>query len=325
VKRQQKQVVVIGGGTGTSVVLAGLKHFPLDLTAVVPVTDDGGSTGRLRDEFGFLPVGDARQCLAALSTDGDDFRQLLLYRFDRCQGLKGHNLGNLILTALEDLLGSEPAALTAAAKIFRLKGRVLPVSLKLVKLVAEYGSGKTIKSEHQIEVNHLNGDRIIKLATEPVARVNPEVKQAILAADLITIGPGDLYDSLMANLVIKGMPLALRKTKAKLVHIVNLMTLNSQTSDMSAKDHLKVIEDYLGRSIDWIIINKQPIPKSIKQAYGRYGEFPVKDDLGQDQRVIRRRLLAGGIFQKPKGDTLKRSLLRHDSVKLAKTLVNLLK
>lgn len=331
-----KKVVVIGGGTGTSIVLSGLKKytcdsdcndFCLNLTAVVPVTDDGGSTGRLRDEFGFLPVGDARQCLAALSAKEDElFRQLLLYRFSRGQGLKGHNLGNLILTALEDLLDSEPQALQAASKIFRLKGRVLPVSLDLVKLVAEYKSGQKIVSEHKIEETQLKkGDQIVKMSTQPKAKINPRVQKAIEAADLITLGPGDLFNSVIANLVIKGMPAVLRKTQAQLVYIVNLMTLNSQTREMTAREHVSQIEKYLGRKIDRIIINNQPISKDILKSYQKLHEYPVVDDLGSDKRVIRRKLLAKAPFVKPKADILKRSLLRHGPEKLADILISLLK
>jgi uncharacterized cofD-like protein len=331
-----KKVVVIGGGTGTSIVLSGLKKytcgsdcnsFCLDLTAVVPVTDDGGSTGRLRDEFGFLPVGDARQCLAALSAKEDElFRQLLLYRFSKGQGLKGHNLGNLILTALVDLLDSEPQALQAASKIFRLKGRVLPVSLDLVKLVAEYKSGRKIVSEHKIEETQLKkGDQIIKMFTLPKAKINPRVQKAIETADLITLGPGDLFNSVIANLVIKGMPAVLRKTRAQLVYIVNLMTLNSQTREMTASDHVEQVEKYLGRKIDRIIINNQPISKDILKSYQKLHEYPVKDDLAKDKRVIREKLLASSPFVKPKGDVLKRSLLRHSPEKLADILISLLK
>ncbi|MFC1627247.1 uridine diphosphate-N-acetylglucosamine-binding protein YvcK [Patescibacteria group bacterium] len=323
--KQEKKIVVIGGGTGSSVLLSGLKQYPVDLTAIVPVTDDGGSTGRLRDEFGFLPVGDMRQCLAALASENGLLRQLLLYRFTKGKGLKGHNLGNLILTGLEDIVGSEPEAIIQAAKIFRLKGRVLPISKDLVKLVAEYSSGKKTVSEHKIEVYQLKKDeKISKLYTQPKANINPQAEEAIEQADLIVLAPGDLYNSIIANLVISGTKEAILKSKAKLIYAVNLMTLNSQTHQFSASDHVKELEKYLTKSLDYILLNQQPIPQDILKAYQKHDEYPVDDDLGNDQRVLRKNLIANSAFKKPKSDSLKRSLLRHDSEKLAKEIISLI-
>lgn len=319
-----KKIVVIGGGTGSFVLLSGLKEYPVELTAIVPVTDDGGSTGRLRDEFGFLPVGDMRQCLAALAANNGMLRPLLLYRFDKGKGLAGHNLGNLILTALEDMVGSEPEAVAQAASLFRLKGKVYPVSKKLVKLVAEYSSGKTITSEHKIEDYKLKpSEKIIKLYTNPKTRVNQLAAEAIRQADLIILAPGDLYNSIIANLVIGGMKQALKTSKARLAYIVNLMTLNSQTHGFTAKDHVGEIEKYAGRKIDYILVNNQSIAESFKRIYRKFDEYPVVDDLGDDERAIRKPLLSQLTFEKPKSDNLKRSLLRHDHKKLAQIIINL--
>jgi len=321
-----KKIVVIGGGTGSFVLLSGLKEYPVELTAIVPVTDDGGSTGRLRDEFGFLPVGDMRQCLAALAKENGLLRKLLLHRFAKGEGLEGHNVGNLILTALEELTGGEPEAIAQAAKIFRLKGKVLPISNQLVKLAAEYSDGETIISEHKIETHRLEkNEKIIKLYTIPQAKINPDAAQAINAADLIIFAPGDLYNSIIADLVINGAKQAIISSPAKLLYIVNLMTLNSQTNYFSARDHVQELEKYAGRILNYILVNNQPIPKSIQQAYQLEAEYPVVDDLASDPRVIRQPLLAGTKFQKPKSDQLKRSLLRHNSVKLAKTIISLFK
>ncbi|MFH0943063.1 MAG: gluconeogenesis factor YvcK family protein [Candidatus Beckwithbacteria bacterium] len=323
---QSKKVVVIGGGTGSFVLLSGLKEYPLDLTAIVPVTDDGGSTGRLRDEFGFLPVGDMRQCLAALAKENGLLRKLLLHRFNKGQGLKGHNLGNLILTGLEELAGSEPEAIAQAAKIFRLKGQVLPISNQLVKLAAEYSDGLTIKSEHKIETHRLlKNERITNLYTLPRAKINPEAEKAVASADLIILAPGDLYNSIIANLVITGTVEALKKSSAKLVYILNLMTLNSQTNYFTASDHVSELEKYLGKSLDHILVNNSPIPLEIKNVYAKEAEYPVVDDLKTDRRVIRKPLIAETLFEKPKSDTLKRSLLRHDPDKLAQAIISLLK
>ncbi len=324
--KRQKKLVVIGGGTGSFVLLSGLKKHPVDLTAIVPVTDDGGSTGRLRDEFGFLPVGDMRQCLAALAPDNSYLRKLLVYRFDKGKGLKGHNFGNLLLTALGELVGSQPEAVSQAARIFRLKGNVMPISNKLVKLTAKYSTGKVITSEHKIETHHLKkGESITKLTTTPKATINPDAQNAIKKADLIILAPGDLFNSLIANLIIGGTTKAIKNSKAKLVYVVNLMTLNSQTHQFSAKDHLKTLESYLPKPIDHLIINNQRLPNKIINAYQKLEEYPVKDDLTNEPRVIRKALLANSAYKKSKSDSLKRSLLRHDSNRLAKEIIKLIK
>jgi uncharacterized cofD-like protein len=322
---KKNKIVVIGGGTGSFVLLSGLKEYPVELTAIVPVTDDGGSSGRLRDEFGFLPVGDMRQCLAALAPENGQLRKLLLYRFDKGKGLQGHNLGNLLLTALEDMVGSEPEAIAQAAKVFRLKGKVLPVSKKLVKLAAQYSSGKTIISEHKIETHRLTqGEKITRLYTVPRARINPKAAAAIKQADLVILAPGDLYNSIIANLVINGAKAAIKASKAKLVYVVNLMTLNSQTHGYTASDHLQELEKYLGKKVNHILINSQAIPSAILKAYQKQEEYPVQDDFGPEPRAIRQPLIAGSAYRKPKSDKLKRSLLRHNPQKLAKAIINLI-
>lgn len=309
-------------------VLSGLKQYPLDLTAVVAVSDSGGSTGRLRSEFGFLPVGDIRQCLAALSQeDRDDYiRQLLLYRFSKGKGLKGHNLGNLLLTALTDLAGAEAKAIEIASRIFRLKGRVFPVSLKKVDLVALYENGEKIIGEHKIdEPIHKGGKKIVKLTSLEYSKVYAKAKEAILKADLIVFCPGDLYTSLLPNLIIKGMRKTLKETKASLIYFVNLMTRYSQTHNFSAKDHVEMIEQYSGRRIDKIFINNKKIPVSILKIYQKEKGYPVEDDLRNDPRVIRKDFLNSQLILKLKGDDLQRSLVRHDSKKVAKAIFELLK
>jgi uncharacterized cofD-like protein len=324
-----RSAIIIGGGTGSFIVLSGLKHYPVQLSALITVTDDGGSTGRLRDEFGFLPAGDMRQCIVALAdenTANNALRKLLLYRFDQGEpGLIGHNLGNLILTALEDLAGSETGGLKLASKIFKLKGEIHPISLDLVKLGAKYKSGKTIISEHLIEEHNLaEGNRITKLFTKPKAKINPQAKKTISRADFIILGPGDLYGSTIANLVIQGVPQAIQQSSAKIIYILNLMTLKSQTHKYTAKDHLQEIEKYLGRKVDYILVNSQSIPAKIIKKYAQMDEHPIKDNLGSNSRVIRRKLLAKTKIQKSQSDLVKRSFLRHDSQKLAQIIFQLI-
>jgi uncharacterized cofD-like protein len=326
--KTKPNIVVIGGGTGSFVVLSGLKKYPVNITAIVSVTDSGGSTGRLRTEFGFLPVGDMRQCLAALAGEQGDIRNLLLYRFSKGKGLKGHNLGNLILTALTDFYDSEPKALAAAASIFNLKGIILPVTTANIQLKAEYKNGLSVLGEHEIdEPSHKGGLKIKKLSTEPRAEIYYKSSQAVLHADLVIFGPGDLYTSILPNLILKGVKKIFKQTKAKLVYVVNLMTRYSQTPDFTALDHVQEIERYLGRELDTVLINNAVIPSKFLNLYKKEKGFPVKDDLSQTEnyRIIRKNFLSTALVKKLKGDSLQRSYLRHDSVKLAKTIVKLLK
>lgn len=328
--KKKSKVVVVGGGTGSFVVLSGLRNYNLDLTAVVSVTDSGGSTGRLRTEFGFLPVGDMRQCLAALALNGKDnyIRRLLLYRFDKGRGLKGHNLGNLILTSLTDLTGSEPKAIEIAANIFRLKGKTLPITSKNIQLAAFYEDGSKVIGEHEIdEPKHQGAKKIIKLTTKPKAFIYSEAKKAILEADLIILGPGDLYTSILPNLIIGGVKKTFLQTKARIVYIVNLMTRYSQTHLFSSQDHLNEIEKYLGRKVDYVLINNGKIPASILRLYKKEKGYPVLNDLVKKPsfKIIKENFLAPKMVIKQKEDILKRSYLRHDSNKLAKTIASLLR
>jgi len=325
---KKPKIVVIGGGTGSFVVLSGLKKYPVELTAVVTVADSGGSTGRLRTEFGFLPVGDIRQCLAALAKENKQqyIHQLLLYRFSKGTGLKGHNLGNLILTALTDMVGSEPKAIEIASRIFRLKGNVFPVSLNKVDLVAEYEDGSRLVGEHKLdEPKHKGGKRIVKLGFTKPAHLYPKVREALSEADLIVFCPGDLYASLLPNLIVKGMKNTLVKANAPLIYITNLMTRYSQTDNYSAADHVREVEKYAGRKLDKILINNRPIPKKIIEFYKKEKGSPVRDDLGNDLRVLRKDVLNKKLVVKKKGDVVERSLVRHHSQKLAKELVKLIK
>lgn len=323
------KIVVIGGGTGSFIVLTGLRKYKVDLTAVVSVTDSGGSTGRLRSEFGFLPVGDMRQCLAALAlSNGDDYiKKLLLYRFSKGKGLKGHNLGNLILTALTDLTGLETKAVEIAAKIFRLQGKVLPVTTTNVQLKAEYEDGKVIVGEHKIdEPKYISGKRIIKLTTSQKAKIYDKTRESILAADLIILGPGDLYTSILPNLIVDGVRQVLKIKQQKIVYIVNLMTRYSQTPGFTALDHLKEIKTYLGFCPAVILINNGTIPLKILKLYRLEKSYPVRDDLINinGSLVIRKNLVKPTLIHKHKSDVLQRSFLRHDSEKLAKILMTLL-
>src|SRR3990167_1058978 len=212
-----KKVVVIGGGTGVFTVLSGLKEYEYELSAIVTMADDGGSTGILREEFGILPPGDIRRALVALSTsDNKILSDLFNYRFKEGAGLRGHNFGNLLLTALERITGSFSSAIAEAGKILSVEGTVIPVTLEKSRLMAELENGKIIKGEMNIDIPSHDGHlKIKRVWLEPNANLNAEAKRALLEADAIVLGPGDLYTSLMPNLLIKGFREALRASKAK--------------------------------------------------------------------------------------------------------------
>ncbi len=324
------KITVIGGGTGTSVVLSSLKQLSgLDLSAVVAVSDSGGSTGRLRDEFGFLAVGDIRQCLAAL-TKGEleaEMRSLLLYRFTQGQGLKGHNLGNLILTALEDMTHSPGKAISTAAEIFRVRGSVYPITEASIDLKIIYKDGQTKIGEHLLDERHLGAKKIDKIELSAPCQIYPQAAAAIKQADLVVLGPGDLYASLLPNSLATGFESALANNQGLFVYMVNLMTHFSQTNQMTASDHVQEVSCYCGRQPDVVVINNGLIPDEILQAYHKNHEYPVKDDLPDDQadfQVIRADLVDTVQVKTQAADEVPRSLLRHDANKTAQVIKQIL-
>lgn len=326
-----KRIVVIGGGTGTFVVLSGLKKYPVDLSAVVSMADSGGSNKIIRDEFGLLPSSDVRQCLVALADDTfvaqKTLRKLFMYRFAKGFGTKGHTFGNLFLAALSDITGNQAEAIRQAGKILRIKGRVVPVSMAKTNLVAKYENGFLVKGEHEIDEPNFDGRlHIKKLSLIPRVSISDGAARVINGANLIVLGPGDLYTSVLANIVVSGVPKALQKTKAKLVYIVNLVTKKGQTFGFGAKDHVSEIEKYIGRKLDYLIFNSGKLPTIIVRKYQKENEHPVVDDLGVNgnRKIIKADLLAREEVKKVSGDVLKRSLIRHDPKKLAKVLVRLL-
>jgi len=320
------KVVIMGGGTGTFPVISAFQKLDADISTVIAVSDSGGSTGRIRDEFGFQPVGDLRQSLAALAEKGNEewIKKILLYRFDKGEGLKGHNLGNLLLTALQDMTGDTTQALEIAEKIFRIEGTVIPVTREVVGLQINYEDGTSIIGEHTLDEPTAEPKKISNVALVPHAPMNPQAATAIEVAAVIVIGPGDYYASLMSTLVAEGTQAAFAKTKAKIMYVVNLMTRWTQTQNMTAQDHVVGIEAAIGRSVDLILVNTQPIPESAQSLYAKEREFPVTDDLGSDPRVIRRPIISDEVVEKIAYDTAHRSLLRHDSHKLELVLAEVL-
>ncbi len=317
----------MGGGTGTFPVITALKRLNASVSTVVCVSDSGGSTGRIRDEFGFQPVGDLRQSLAAMAeSEGQEWiKRILLYRFAKGEGLKGHNLGNLILTALQDMTGDTTRALEIAEKVFRIDGSVIPVTQDLVNLEIHYADGTVQIGEHILDETPTQPRRVTHVSLVPSAPINPSAAHDIKEADLIVIGPGDYYASVQAVLVAKGLGKAVNSSAGKVVYMMNLMTRLTQTPDMTASEHLAGIEKSIGQKVDIVVVNNQPIPPETLEVYAHEGEFPVEDDLGDDPRVIRTPLISDELVAKVAYDTAHRSLLRHDTQKVEQVLARILK
>lgn len=329
-KSKFPHVVCIGGGTGTFVALKGLKEHQVDLTAIVSMADSGGSNKRIRDEFGLLPTSDIRQCFVALSDDNGSaglMRKLFMYRFEKGAGIAGMTFGNLYFAALSDILGSQAEAIRQTRKVLRIKGKVIPVSYTDTNLSARYEDGSMVTEEHLIdEPNHDGTLKIQDVFLSPKAKASNEALDAIGEANLIVLGPGDLYTSLIPNLLVDGIPKALGKTRATIVYVLNLMTKYGQTYQYSASDHMHALWRYIGKRIDAVIVNTGTIPMRALNVYAKSHEVPVIDDLinKEPYTVYRAPLVGDTIMTKSKSDALVRSLIRHDSTKLAKLLVSLL-
>lgn len=309
-----KKVVVIGGGTGVFSVLTGLKKYPYVLSAVVSMSDDGGSTGVLREEFGTLPPGDIRRALVALSaTDNKIVSELFNYRFKSKGTLSGHSLGNLLLTALEKITGSFDQAVKEAVKILNVEGQVIPVTLKPTFLYAELADGSVIKGETNIDIPKHNGETKIKrVFLKPSVPANKEALDAIKSADVVILGPGDLYTSILPNLITKDMVKAINTTSAKVVYIVNIMTKFGETYGFKASDFITVMEDHLGKGvIDYCVINTELPTGSILARYANDKEEPVLYDGDKFSKKVK--VVTGDFLRKG-------TYLRHNPQKLAKAL-----
>ena len=318
------KITLIGGGTGTSTVLEGLKKYTdLELSVIVGMMDDGGSNAVVRDEFGLLPLSDLRKSIIALSNENesDILRNLFTYRFSQGDGLKGHTLGNLLMIAMTDITGSEIDAIEMFKYLFAVRGNIVPVTLDKVRLIAEYSNGMKIKGEHLIDEPNIRAD-IIKFYLDKKAKAYNGAVECIYDCEYIIIGPGDLYTTTLANIVVDGISEALQKTRAKLIFIPNLMSKIGQTRGLTMNSMIKLVEGYIGREFDYILINNGRIPNNAYKRYVADGEHLFEDDLKDVSRrkVLRTDLVANSVIKKDKGDTLERSLVRHDKEKLAKEL-----
>jgi uncharacterized cofD-like protein len=290
------RVVAMGGGTGLSTLLRGLKHsvrrpfgrdngnlppqaqFISDLAAVVAVTDDGGSSGRLRRNLRMLPPGDLRNCMVALAEDEHLFSRLFRHRFHAEGELGGHSFGNLFIAALTEMTGDFTEAIKLASEILAIRGRILPATSANAMLVAKLEDGSLVRGETRISASR---QRIVELTLEPlVVPALTETLQAIAGADLITIGPGSLYTSLITNLLVDGIPEALATTRATRVYIANLMTEANESLGFSVAEHIERIYEHAGRPIfDYALVNTGPISAAIRECYAAEGAAPAEADI----------------------------------------------
>lgn len=272
------KIVAVGGGTGLSTMLKGIKKITNNITAVVTVGDDGGSSGRLRQEMGILPPGDIRNCIAALADDEDLVTKLFQYRFKTGEGLGGHSFGNLFLTALCAITGDMVHAVQESSKVLSIRGRVLPSTLDDMKLSAEMEDGTIVDGESNIpEI----GKRIKRLFTTPSkCKALPDVIQAIKEADLIILGPGSLYTSVIPNLLIKEISQAISKSDAKKIYVCNIMTQPGETTDYKASEHIQAILDHAGcpNMIEAVLVNSS-LPDDLSPDYKNTNSYPVEVDI----------------------------------------------
>jgi len=260
-----KKVVILGGGTGLSTLLRGLKLFPVDISAVVSVCDDGRSTGRLRDEFNICAVGDLRQVIAALSETEPLFEKLLNYRFQTTSDLNGHAVGNLLLTALANITGNLQEGIETLGKVLNLKGRVLPITLDSPTLVGVMEDDTIIKGEHNITESE---QKIKKVYYEEKVNLNPSVVSAIKEADLVILSMGSLYTSIIPNLLNEELVNTLDSCRAKIMYVCNMMTQPGETDDFTVSDHVEILNSYLGvKKIEVVIANDGDIPVNILEKY----------------------------------------------------------
>jgi len=315
-----KKVVVVGGGTGNFAVLRGLKSYDVELSAIVSMADDGGSTGILRDELGVLPPGDVRQCLVALSDSSSMMRSLMNYRFEN-GGLEGHSFGNLLLSALEKVTGSFEKAVDEMGKILSIKGKVIPVTTHEVRLKMLLANRQVLEGEKAIYLSQEIDQGYKTIYLEPYASVNPRAIEELRNADLIVIGPGGLYTSLIPNFLVEGLADALVNSPAKKIFVVNLMNRKGQTLGFKTSDYLKEMVKFTGEDIfDYILVNNQKPPQELIEVYADEGDL-VENDMKQE-RVIEAPFL-GEIASPSKRDLMKRNLIRHDPKKLAQELMKI--
>lgn len=325
-KTSNLKIVVIGGGTGSFTILSGLKKFTSNLSAIVNMTDDGGSTGILRDELGALPPGDIRQCLVALS-DSENLRELFNYRF-RQGGLRGHAFGNLFIAALEKMTGNFADAVKVAGEVLNINGRVIPVTLNDTRLIMKKRRGGKVIRQFLIgnmKFDYLDKRPFLQLSPNTI---NPAAKAAIDEADLVVIAPGNLYGSLAPVLLVSGMAEALTESSAKKIYVCNLVTKPGQTDDFCVHDFCDEVERFIGKNfLDGVLFNTRFPQKDLLKKYQKSKEYGVKIDrkaFKDKSYKVRGRALISAAKHKPAlGDAIagSRAFIRHEPVLTARQIL----
>lgn len=325
------KVAILGGGTGSYVVASGLSKFPIHISMLMNMSDEGGSNRIVRDEFGLLPTSGIRQGIVALSKNRTVLRKLFTYRFPKGgEGLEGMTFGNLFMVAMADIMGSQKKGIKETCRLLQVRGDIIPISYDDIRLVAKYKDGTQVVGEHEIDV-HKGKSRIVDLKTYPEAQLNPEAEKAIVDADLIIAGPGDLYTNTIANLVVKDIRLTLEKSRGKFLFITNLMNSPSETPGYRLSDFFEDLGKYLAlERIDYVLVNNnKEFPKAALRAYEEEGTLPVEDNLtikniSSGVKIVRTDLLSNQILEKVKGDKISRSMIRHDPKKIAREVVKII-
>jgi len=314
-----KNIVVIGGGSGIFNVLKGLKNYPISITSIVTTFDNGGSTGILRDEFGILPPGDLRRSLVALAPDTGDstIRDLFSFRFPKESSLHGHSFGNLFLQALDSVTGSEVSAIKKASEILNIKNKIFPISVDKAHLCAKLENGEVIKGQTNIDKPKHDGSIKIKdVYLEPNAIIYTEAYDAIVNADIIVMGPGDLYTSIIPNFLVEGFPDAISKTKAKIIYVLNIMTKWGETNNFKASDFAKTLLLYVKKDkLNYIICNNSTINKDLIEKYKGEKAEPVFIDKKELEKY------AENIIEEDV--SLQADIVRHDAKKIASVIMGL--
>lgn len=313
---EQPRVVVIGGGTGMPVLLRGLKNLPIHLTALVTVADDGGSTGKLRNEMAIPAPGDIRNVIAALSDAEPMLLELFQHRFTIGNGLSGHSMGNLLLAAMTSITGDFYTGIKEISRVLNVKGKIYPISNENMSLHAKMTDGSIVSGESKIPLANKKIDRIY-LSPEPVEPL-PNAVRALEKADLVVIAPGSLYTSILPNLVIPQIDVTLQNLKGKVVYVCNVMTQAGETTGYTASDHVQAIREHVGAEcVESIVVHNEPINKDVRDVYAEESADPVVYDTD--------RLLEMGL-QIIEGDIIdpSRVSLRHDTHKIAKLLYSII-
>lgn len=309
------KLVVIGGGTGLSTLLRGLKRYTSNITAIVTVADDGGSSGRLRQELGILPPGDLRNCLVALADTEPLMEKLFQYRFNGGSALSGHNFGNLFIAAMLGITEDFQQALQESSKVLAVKGRVLPSTLDEMVLCAELENGTIVKGESNVSRSNGQIERLFLECDDCLPL--PEALEAIREADAVILGPGSLYTSIMPNLLVPGILEAIRETEALKIYVCNVMTQPGETNGFTASDHTRKLVEQLGMgALDYVVVNSKPISQELREKYREEGSVPVRID-EEELRNLDVEMIEADLINQT-------DVVRHNSLKLGRALMRLI-